>query len=411
MSPSQLLTSPVDSGYAWVRLVAAMLLTTVGCAGMYICMVSVTSYQTDFGVTRGQASLPFTMVMLGFGVGGILIGRFIDRFGIVKPLFVCALALGSSFWLAGHTENFWVFTALHAAIGAFGCAAVFSPLLADISKWFVQRRGLAIAICASGNYLAGTLWPPLMQYSIELSDWRTTYDWFGLLSVVGMLPLLLLLRRVPAATEDTILDGGSKGSPAALGLSTKALIGWLCFAGVGCCTAMAMPQAHVVALATDFGLTAADGARMLSLMFGFGVISRLFFGWISDRLGGLQTLLVSSTLQCIALAIFLPAQTASALYIAASLFGLFQGGIVPNYALIVREYFPVAKAGEFTGIVIFATLVGMAFGGWASGFVYDMTGSYDAAFLHGIAWNLANMAVIGFLVMRMRSNLIGANQQ
>ena len=399
-------TSAVDSGYAWVRLVAAMLLTTVGCAGMYISMVSVTAYQAEFGISRGLSSLPFTMVMLGFGVGGVLIGRFIDRFGIVMPLFGCALALGASFWLASHTENFWIFTAVHAAIGAFGCAAVFSPLLADISKWFVKRRGLAIAICASGNYLAGTLWPPLVQQFIELWGWRTTYDLFGLISVAGMLPLLLLLRRVPADGAEVHLEGGTMGSPAALGLSAKSLVCWLSFAGIGCCTAMAMPQAHVVALATDYGLTVADGARMLSLMFGFGVVSRLFFGWISDRFGGLQTLLVGSTLQCIALAIFLPAQTATALYIASGLFGLFQGGIVPTYALIVREYFPVSKAGEITGIVIFSTLVGMAFGGWASGVVYDMTGSYDAAFLHGIVWNLANMVVIGFLVLRMRRILI-----
>ena len=395
--------SPVDSGYAWVRLLAAVLITTIGTAGMYICMVSVPAYQVEFGISRGAASLPFTAVMLGFGVGGILVGRFVDQFGIVRPLAVCAVALALSFLWASITNSYWAFIAAHFALGAFGCAAVFSPLMADISGWFVQRRGFAIAICASGNYLAGVVWPPIMQQMVVDEGWRSTYEFFGLLSVVVMLPLLLVLRRKPIGGAQEIVGGGSAGTPQTLGLSANGLVWLLCIAGVGCCTAMAMPQAHVVALAVDHDLTMADGARMLSLMFGFGIISRLAFGWLSDRLGGLRTLLIGSTLQCIALVLFLPADTLLLLNVAASLFGLFQGGIVPTYALIVREYFPGSRAGSYTGIVIFATLLGMAFGGWMSGVIFDWTGSYTVAFLHGIAWNLLNMAVIGLLVLRSRA--------
>lgn len=393
-------TSDTDSTYAWVRLIAAMLLTTVGCAGMYIVMVSLPNVQADFAISRGSASLPFTMVMLGFGVGGIVIGRAVDRFGIVLPLAVATVALGMSFQLAALATSFWSFALAHAAIGAFGCAAVFSPLLADISGWFIRRRGLAIAICASGNYLAGTLWPPLMHQLIESTGWQQTYALFGWLSILTMLPLLLLmLRRVRGAAVE-LAAGGTSGSPASLGCSRNQLLALLCLAGVGCCTAMAMPQAHVVALALDNGLSTRDGAGMLSAMFGFGVVSRLYFGWLSDRLGGLRTLFIGSCLQCLALALFLPASTLVTLYLAASLFGLFQGGIVPTYALIVREYFPGKHSGTYTGIVVFATLIGMAFGGWAAGAIHDWSDSYQAAFLHGIGWNVLNAAIIGWLIRR-----------
>ena len=403
MNPDLYRTAAIDSGYAWIRLFVALILTTVGCAGMYLAMLGLPAFQGAFEVGRGDASLPFTFVMLGFGLGSLVVGRIVDRYGVVLPLLGASVALGLGFAWASATESFMAFVAAHLAIGAFGCAAVFSPLMADISLWFERYRGLAIAICASGNYLAGVVWPPIMQIALDGWGWRTTYLALAVVSVGIMLPLLLGLRRRPVGMAPGVDGGGSLGSPELLGLSSRALVLMLCVAGVGCCIAMAMPQAHVVSLARDIGLELAHGAQMLSLMFGLGIVSRLVFGWISDRLGGLATLLLGSTAQCVALTFFLPADTMTALYVAAGLFGLFQGGIVPCYALIVREYFPAGQAGTFIGIIIFATLLGMAGGGWASGLIYDFTGSYDAAFLHGIAWNLVNMAVIGFLVLRGRA--------
>ena len=396
-------TAAIDSSYAWARLAAALALTTVGSAGMYLAMVGLTAVQADFDVSRGLASMPYMMVMLGFGVGGIVIGWAVDRFGIVRPLAVCALALAGTFSAVAGSQSFALVTLLHAGIGAFGCAAVFAPLLADISGWFVRRRGMAIAICASGNYIAGAIWPTVMQSFIEDVGWRQTYELLGIASITLMLPLLLVLIPRPVGEVPTVSDGGSVGSPAMLGLTTGRLVVLLSIAGVGCCTAMAMPQVHVVSLSVELGHGAGAGAQMLSLMFGAGVVSRLAFGAISDRIGGLRTLLAGSLLQCIALLLFLPATTLSALNAAALLFGLFQGGIVPCYALIVREYFRPAEAARRIGVVIFATLVGMAFGGWISGAIFDWSASYDAAFVHGIVWNLVNVGIIGFLVLRART--------
>ena len=393
-------TAPVDSGYAWARLLVAVILTTVGCAGMYMAMVGLPAFQGAFEVGRGDASLPFTFVMLGFGVGSLVIGRIVDRYGVVLPLVGSSLALALGFTWAARSTSYPAFVAAHLVIGAFGCAAVFSPLLADISQWFERRRGLALAICASGNYLAGVVWPPIMQTTLAGWGWQVTYYALAIASVGIMLPLLLGLRRTPVGMMPGVDGGGSLGSPDALGLSPRTLVLLLCVAGVGCCMAMAMPQAHVVSLAADIGLDAVHGARMLSLMFGLGIVSRLLFGWISDRLGGLGTLLLGSSAQCLALTFFLPADTLTTLYVAAGLFGLFQGGIVPCYALVVREYFPATSAATLIGVIIFSTLLGMAGGGWISGAIFDWTGSYDAAFLHGIGWNVVNMVVIGVLVFR-----------
>ena len=249
---------------------------------------------------------------------------------------------------------------------------------------------------------AGTLWPPIIDTMINSGGWRGMYQGFGLFSVLLMVPLLLLLRRNTPVAADDASGGGSRGSAHALGLTPGQLTALLSFAGAACCTAMAMPQAHVVALAVDLGLTVAQGAAMLSLMFGCGVISRLAFGWLSDRIGGLATLLSSSSLQCLALLLFLPAQGPALLYTVSALFGLFQGGIVPCYALIVREYFPASEAGTRTAIIIFATLLGMAFGAWISGVLHDVTESYTAAFVLSAGWNLVNMVTIGMLLLRAR---------
>lgn len=397
-------TAAVESAYAWWRLLACLALTTVGAAGMFAVVVALPAFQSDFGISRAEASVPYTMVMAGFGIGGLLMGRLVDRYGIVRPLAFGAVALVLSYLQAAWCESRLLFYLAHAQIGCFGCATVFAPLIADVSKWFTRRRGLAVAICASGNYVSGAIWPPIMVERIAAFGWRDTYTFIGLVSGAIMLPLVLMLLRTPSGTMALAGTGGSVGSPATLGLTSKQLLSLLCVAGLGCCMAMAMPQVHMVSLCGDRGYGAARGAEMLSVMLGCGILSRLSFGFISDRLGGLRTILISSALQALALALFLPADNLASLYIVAALFGLFQGGIVPCYALIVREYFPEAEAGSRLSVIILSTLVGMALGGWISGVIFDATGSYTVAFVHGIGWNFVNLGVIVFLLTRARGS-------
>jgi len=397
--------SEAESSYAWLRLAASLALMTLGGAGMYIVTVALPPIQAEFGVGRSDASLPYTLTMIGFGLGGILMGRLADRFGVRVPVLIGTFCLGAGFVVAGLAGNLWQFAlAQGLLIGFLGCSATFAPLVADTSLWFNRRRGIAVAICASGNYLGGTVWPPVVQYYFDSVGWRQTYIGVGLFCIAAMLPLTLMLRRRPPGLAP-VAPGVASGAPRDLGLRPALLLGLLCTAGVACCVAMSMPQVHIVALCGDLGFAAARGAEMLSLMLGFGIVSRLTFGWISDHIGGLRTLLLGSTLQAVALALFLPADGLTSLYVVSALFGLFQGGIVPSYAIIVREYFDPKVAGTTVSIVLTATLFGMALGGWMSGAIFDLTGSYDAAFLNGLAWNLLNMAIAGWLLLRARKRL------
>jgi hypothetical protein len=187
-----------------------------------------------------------------------------------------------------------------------------------------------------------------------------------------------------------------------LRLSTNALTAILSLASISCCVAMAMPQVHIVAYCGDLGYGVARGAQMLSLMLGFGIVSRIGSGFLADKIGGIRTLLIGSIAQGSALLMYLFFDGLTSLYIISAMFGLFQGGIVPSYAIIVREAMPASEAATRIGIVIFASVFGMSFGGWVSGVIFDATGSYGAAFLNGLAWNALNITIMVGLLIRAR---------
>jgi MFS family permease len=393
-----------DSRYAWLRLGVVLLLMTIGSGAMYVIAVVLPAVQAEFGVARAEASLPYTLMMVGFGLGGIVMGKLADRFGVMWVVLIGAAGLGLGFVAAGMAGSLMGFALAHGVLmGAFGSSAIFAPLVADTSLWFVRRRGIAVAICASGNYLAGAVWPPIVQHFVETVGWRPTYIGAGIFCAVTMALLALALRPRPPALELAAAGAANAPVPSTrpFGLSMGHAQTLLCIAGVACCVAMAMPQVHIVAYCGDLGYGAAQGALMLSLMLAAGIVSRIVSGLICDRIGGLRTLLLGSVLQGVALLLFLPFDGLVSLYVISALFGLFQGGIVPSYAIIVREHFPPAEAGARVGTVLMATLFGMALGGWMSGKVFDLTGSYHAAFLNGIGWNLLNLTIVLFLLARL----------
>jgi len=402
-------THQADSRYAMLRLGITLLVMTVGSSGMYVVSVMLPAVQAEFGVARADASLPYTLLMLGFGVGGVLMGRLADRFGVMWPLLIGALSLGVGYVACGMANSIVAFIAAQAVlVGLLGSAAAFAPLVADTSLWFVKRRGIAVAVCASGNYVAGAIWPPIAQHFIETVGWRQTYIGMGIFCGLAMAALALFFRARPPALAAALARATSSSTAPVrdmmrpFGFSMGTAQGLLCVAGVACCVAMAMPQVHIVAYCGDLGYGAARGAQMLSLMLGFGVVSRLVSGAICDRIGGLRTLLLGGVLQCVALLLFLPFDGLVPLYVISALFGLFQGGLVPSYAIIVREHFPPAEAGARVGTVLMFTLFGMALGGWMSGKIFDLTGSYHAAFLNGIGWNLLNVSIAALLTFRVR---------
>jgi len=395
-----------ESTYAWIRLGAALALAAIGGVGMWSVIVALPAVQAEFGVARSAASLPYTMTMLCFGFGGILMGRLTDRFGIMVPLVSGALGLGIGYVAASEATSLWPFIIAQGVLVGVSGSVAFAPLIADTSLWFTRRRGIAVAIIASGSYVAGTVWPPVIQHFIERDGWRRTYLGIAVFCVATMVPLALALRRRSPLTAAPAPAAPFMSRPSRpLGMSPAALQALLIVAGLSCCVAMSMPQVHIVAYCADLGHGAARGAEMLSLMLGFGVVSRLLSGWICDRIGGRRTLLLGSSLQAVALLLFLPFHGLIALYVVSALFGLFQGGIVPAYAVIVREFFPPEQAGVRVGAVLMATVFGMALGGWLSGVLFDLTGSYHAAFLNGLLWNTLNISIAVGLLRRPASPL------
>ncbi len=373
----------IDSPSAWLRLAVAATLSTIGGVGMWSIMVALPAIQADFGVSRAEATLPFTMVMFGFAGGGVVMGRLADRFGIAVPLGIGTLTLSAGYLAAGWASSLWQVTLAHGFLIGVGCSASFGPLMADISHWFVRRRGIAVALAASGNYFA-------------------THIGIGLFCLVTMLPLVLAMRRRIESHDDDAASEAAALRQAEMPFSPTTLQVLLCIAGVGCCAAMSMPQVHIVAYCGDLGYGVARGAEMLSLMLASGVISRIASGFIADRIGGVRTLLLGSVLQGAALFLYLWFDGLASLYVISALFGLFQGGIVPSYAIIVREYFSPREAGTRLGLILMATLLGMALGGWMSGLIFDLTGSYRAAFLNGIGFNLVNVSIMTWLLQRSR---------
>ena len=391
MSPASLHVP--DSRYAWLRLFVSLILAIVGGVGLWLVVVVIPTIQAEFGVDRAGASLPYTVTFIGFAAGGFTMGKVADRFGIMVPVSISAVALGAGFILAAMTQSYWQLLVVQGVfIGFLGSASTFGPLVADCSQWFLKRRGIAVAIVASGNYIAGTIWPPFMQHAITTYGWRTTYVAIGIICIAIMLPLAQLLKRRPHFDDSASpanRASGHKGLLPGHPLLYPALV----LAGLACCVAMSMPQVHIVAYCADLGYGPARGAEMLSMMLGFGVLSRLISGFVADRIGGLATLIIGSFLQMLALFFYIPFDGLMSLYVVSALFGLAQGGIVPSYALIIRDHFPAREAGSRISLVLTATVFGMALGGWMSGEIYDLTGSYTAAFANGIAWNVLNLGI------------------
>jgi MFS family permease len=386
-----------------VRLALALVIGAIGSVGMWSVVVVLPVVQLEFGATRGAVSLAFTLAMLGFGLGGVVTGRITDRFGIVAAMTLSIAFLGAAYIAAGVSHTLWQFIAVHFLIG-LGTSATFGPLMAEASHWFERYRGLAVTIVASGNYVGGALWPPFITWGMQTVGWRNTHIAVGIFCTVAMTIVLVSLRaQIGNAARRSYTNAAPPRVD--LRLSTNALTAMLCIASISCCVAMAMPQVHIVAYCGDLGYGVARGAEMLSLMMAFGVISRIGSGFLADKIGGMPTLLIGSLAQGFALLFYLFFDGLTSLYVISAMFGLFQGGIVPSYAIIVRESMPAGEAATRVGIVILASVIGMSFGGWVSGVIFDQSGSYAAAFLNGLAWNALNITIMMTLLLRARQRL------
>lgn len=392
----------MDTASSWRRLTICSVIGLFINIGIWSVVVVLPEIEREFNSSRASSALPYTFTLAGFAIGNFVIGSIVDRIGIAKATIYASLLVSSNFLLCSLSDSLLIITSSHFFLG-LGTAVGFGPLIADITHWFVKRRGIAVAIIASGNYLSGVVWSPLIGIMLSSFTWRDIY-----LSIAIVLPTIaipfafLLLNKTTKIKSDTENDFYANNTKL-VKISGGRLQFLLGMAGIGCCIAMAMPQVHIVAYCVGLGFGATIGASMLSVMLASGIISRIMFGLCADRIGSLNTLILSSALQMISLIFFIPFDGMISLFVVSAIFGLSQGGIVPSYALVVRHFLPAREAGQRIGIVLMLTIFGMAIGGWMSGFIFDQTGSYKMAFLNGILWNIFNLGILGWLFFNVKS--------
>ncbi|MCB1739913.1 MAG: MFS transporter [Gammaproteobacteria bacterium] len=391
----------VEVPYGWVIVIVSLIINSIALAAPNILFVALKPIALEFDWPRAVPSMAYSLLMVGAGVGGIGMGMWLDRRGVMQPVMFGSVMLGLGALIASRSDGQWsLYVANGLLIGLLGKAAMIAPLVANATRWFDRRRGLAIAIIASGQGLSGALWPPIIGYLIDTVGWRGTYGYYGLFCIMTMVPLALLLRPRPpiapagSAWEVQSFDGR------VLGWSPAAVQGILWFAVVGCCTGMAMPIVHLISYATDLGFHPLQASKMLSVLFAAAFISRIGYGMLADRIGGTRTLLFGSACQAVMLLVFAVVQSELGLYVAALMFGLGFAGIMPCYPLLIRMLFPTNQAGwRIASQYLFASM-GMALGGWMGGAIFDASGSYRYAFLVGFGFNVMNFTLIMTLHLR-----------
>jgi MFS family permease len=401
-----------DSQQAWFRLAIIFAMSVIGTAGMWSVVIILPNIQNEFTLDRAASTYPYVATMFGYGFGNVIIGRMLDKIGIKKPIIFALSLLVTSYVLSFFAKNvFWLST-IQFFLG-FSAAAFFGPMMADISNYFYKRKGLAVSLVASGQHLCGAIWPFVIKDFIIEGDWRNAHLFIALVCSI-LIPILFyfLGNKVPKMNNEQKLTTQDEdiNSKVNLSISNRQIQILLMIAGVLCCVAMSMPQVHIVPLCIDNGYGLAVGTEILSFMLFAAVASRVIFGFLSDKIGPIQTLILGSSLQAISLTMFLPFNSQLSLYIVAICFGLSQGGIVPIYAVIISKFLPSNEVAERVGWLIFATIIGMSLGGWLSGEIYDFTNSYRLAFINGIFWNIMNLCIMIFLfIIYQNSKIITVN--
>jgi MFS family permease len=393
----------IETRSSWVVAGVALATMLMAFGTAWITAVALTDIAAEMGGTRSIPAFASSLAWLGSGVGGILMGQIAERVGTRWTVIFGALmvALGLVVSSLGSPWALWLGHGLF--IGLIGLGGINAPLYVYVSRWFDRRRGSALALIASGSYLAGAIWPPLFERAVAGIGWRQTMLWYALLEVLVILPLaLIFFKRPPEAAHTEAARGGTAEPARVLGWPPNLVFALLCAAGVLCCVPMAMPQGHLVAYCGDLGFSRSVGALMLSVLLGTAFVSRQIWGAISDRIGGLATILIGSLWQICAMSAFLLTQDERGLFTVSAAFGLGFSGIIPAYVLTLRELYPASQAAWRIPTMLLFTGIGMAFGGWLAGALYDHFGSYAPAFATGVGANALNLILIGTLFARLR---------
>ena len=392
--------SGVDSSASWKTAWLVLAILSVSYGSPLLIVVGMKTIQEALGIDRSVVALAGSLVWVGTGAGGIVMGWLADRVGIRRTVVIgtCMIACGLALSSLG---TVWALYIGHGLmIGLLGNGGVYPPLLVYVSRWFERRRGAAIALISSGQYVAGVVWPFFLERGFALVGWQAVMLCYGALVLVLILPATRLLKTPPAFGDAA---PGSRGTASRHGgtgsLRPNVMQALICLAAFCCCIPMSVPSAHIVAFCGDIGIKPTHGAAMLSLMLGCAFLSRQAWGALADRIGGLRTVMVGSACQAVAIAGFLVTQDEAGLFAVSAAFGLGFSGIIPSYSVAIRDHFPPAQASWRMPLTLFTAMSGMAFGSWLAGALYDRFGYYTPAFGTGVAFNVANLLVVGFLLL------------
>jgi MFS family permease len=390
----------IEGRGSWVAAGVTLAILSISYGSPLLIVVGLKPIQEALGTDRSVIALAGSLVWVGTGIGGIPMGWLADRIGIRTVIAIGAvmISLGLAVSTLGGTIPLYLGHGL--LLGLIGNGAIYAPLLIYVSRWFDRRRGAAIALISSGQYIAGIFWPSIFERGIAAYGWQAMMLAYAVVVVVGILPLLSLLKSVPRpVSSGAAVSAGRERS--VRGLAPNVVQAVICAAGFCCCIPMAIPSSHLVAFCSDIGISPVHGAAMLSVLLGCAFLSRQFWGALADRIGGLRTVMAGSACQAAAIAAFLLTQNETGLFVIAGAYGLGFSGIIPSYSVAIRDLFPSAEASWRIPAMLFTSMTGMAVGSWLAGRIYDHFGSYAPAFATGVVFNLLNLLLIGFLVMRL----------
>jgi len=393
----------VETKTSWAVASVALAILGMSFGAAWITVVALKDIASEVGGLRSVPALASALAWLGSGIGGILMSRIAERVGTRSTVIVGSLmiGLGLSISTFGPPWPLWIGHGLF--IGLIGLGGINAPLYIYVSRWFDRRRGSALALISSGTYVAGAFWPPIFEQVIANFGWRQAMLWYALAEIVVVVPLAAIyFRAPPEVIQPAAVSGDNPGKARVLGWPSNAVFALMCGAGVLCCIPMAMPQGHLVAFCSDLGISRSMGALMLSVLLGTAFLSRQVWGVISDRIGGLATVLIGSAWQAASMTAFLLTQNEVGLFTVAAVFGLGFSGIIPAYVLAVRELFPASEASWRIPTLLLFSGGGMAAGSWLAGLIYDHLGFYAPAFAVGIGANILNLLIVCVLVGRTR---------
>lgn len=391
----------VETAASWTVAIVALVILAIGYGAPLITAIALKPIAAELGTQRSEPAFASSLSYLGAGLGGILMGYLTDRIGIRWIVMFGAIMIAVGTWVSASGGLTELYVGHAVFMGALGAACMFSPLVTYVSRWFDRRRGTAIALISSGQYIAGVIWPTVIQLTVEAWGWRSAMTWFGVMAATAVVPLAaIFLHAPPKAPATSLAHHGPPAGSLVAGFSPNVGLAMLTFAIFCCCMTMSMPMQHLVALCGDLGIGATRGAIMLSVLMFSAFLARQFWGWLSDKVGGLRTILYGSMAQAVAMSGFLLTQDEIGLFTVSAAFGLGYAGLVPAYILTARAVYPIAEANWRIPIMMFGGLLGMAGGGWAAGILYDYFGTYGPAFAAGVAFNLLNLVVIVPMVVR-----------